>query len=96
MTKYAPSASPLLLVISYSLCPKLTRLVAYPLFIRLAVDNKEEEKERTRAWDGRAARLLHHTVDYAPFIKSQLASRNQLEGLVWCTFGHVTLERTSQ
>jgi hypothetical protein len=23
-----------------------------------------------------------------PFIKGQLASRNQLQGLIWCTFGH--------
>ena len=25
----------------------------------------------------------YHTVDHDPFIKSQLASRNQLQGLVW-------------
>ena len=27
-----------------------------------------------------------HTVDYDPSIKSQLASRNLLEGLLWCKF----------
>ena len=31
-----------------------------------------------------------HTVDYDPFIKSQLASHNQFQGLTWCKFGHVT------
>jgi len=31
-----------------------------------------------------------HTVDYDPFIKSQLASRNYLQGLVCFQFGHVT------
>ena len=31
-----------------------------------------------------------HTVEYDPFIKSQLAARNYLYGLVWCKFGHVT------
>ena len=30
----------------------------------------------------------HHTMGYDPFIKSQLASHNQLEGLLWCTLGH--------
>ena len=32
----------------------------------------------------------YHTVEYDPFIKRQLASRNQLEGQMWCNFGHVT------
>jgi len=31
--------------------------------------------------------LYTQTVDYDRFIKSQLASRNQLKGLVWCKFG---------
>ena len=30
-----------------------------------------------------------HMVDYAPFIKSQLASRSQLQGLMWSKFGYV-------
>jgi len=30
------------------------------------------------------------TVDYDPFTKSQLASRNWLLGVMWCTSGHVT------
>ena len=30
-----------------------------------------------------------HTVEYEPFIRSQLASRNSLQGLMWCKFGHV-------
>ena len=30
-----------------------------------------------------------HTMNYGPFIKIQLASRNQLEGLMWRKFGHV-------
>jgi len=30
-----------------------------------------------------------HTVDYGPFITSQPASSNQLEGVMWCAFGHV-------
>ena len=34
--------------------------------------------------------LTSHTVEYDPFIKSQLASRNQLSGFTWCEFGHVT------
>ena len=32
------------------------------------------------------------TVDYDPFIKSQLVSCNQLKGLIWCKFGHVTVK----
>jgi len=36
------------------------------------------------------------TVEYDPFIKSQLAARNQLYGLIWFKFGHVTLEISSQ
>ena len=39
--------------------------------------------------------LACHTVDYDPFIKSQLASRNWLKGLMWCKFGHVTVELSS-
>jgi len=37
-----------------------------------------------------------HTVEYHPFIKSQLALRNQLEGLLWCKFGHVTVKISNQ
>ena len=33
--------------------------------------------------------LKNHTVDYDPFIKSQLASLNQLEGVMSCKFGHM-------
>jgi len=40
--------------------------------------------------------LTCHTVEFDPFIKSQLASHSQLLGLLWCTFGHVTLEFWSQ
>ena len=32
-----------------------------------------------------------HAVEYDPFIKSQLASGNLLEGLMRCKFGHLTL-----
>ena len=35
-----------------------------------------------RKWRG-------HTAENDPVIKIQLASRNQLEDLVWCKFGHV-------
>jgi len=35
-------------------------------------------------------------VEYDPFIKSQLASRNSLLGLMWCKFGHVTVEILTQ
>jgi len=35
-------------------------------------------------------------VEYDPFLKSQLASRNQLQGLVCCTFGHITFETPNQ
>ena len=31
-----------------------------------------------------------HSVEVDSFIKSQLASRSQLSGLIWCKFGHVT------
>ena len=34
----------------------------------------------------------NHTLDYDPFIQSQLASRNQLEGPTWCEFAHATFE----
>ena len=37
-----------------------------------------------------------HTVEYDPFIKSQLASRNQIEGLMRCKFGHVTSRMWAQ
>ena len=40
----------------------------------------------------REAAASGHTMDYDPLIKSQLASRNQLWGLVWCKFGHMTLK----
>ena len=33
-----------------------------------------------------------HTEEYDPFIQSQLARRNQLSGLMWCKFGHVTFK----
>ena len=33
-----------------------------------------------------------HTVEFDPFIKSQLTARNQLQGLMWCKFGQVTLK----
>jgi len=36
--------------------------------------------------------VQYHTVEYDPFIKSQLASRNQLQGRVWCKCGHVMFE----
>ena len=29
------------------------------------------------------------TMEYDTFIKSQLASRNLVQGLMWCKFGHV-------
>ena len=35
----------------------------------------------------------NHTMEFNPFIKSQLASHNQLGGVMWCKFGHVTPER---
>ena len=31
-------------------------------------------------------------MEYDPFLKSQLASRSQLKGLMWCKFDNVTLE----
>ena len=37
-----------------------------------------------------------HTEENDPFIKSQLASPNYFLGLMWCQFGHVTLEIWSQ
>ena len=39
-----------------------------------------------------ARRVSHHMVEYDPFVKSQLASRNQLQGLLWCKFGHVAAD----
>ena len=30
-----------------------------------------------------------HTVDYGPFIESQLASRNEVQGLMWHKFGQI-------
>ena len=33
-----------------------------------------------------------HTVDYDPPIKSQLVSHNRLSSIMWCKFGHVTLQ----
>ena len=34
----------------------------------------------------------NHMVEYDPFIKSQLASRNRFHDLSWRTLGHVTFE----
>ena len=52
------------------------------------------------AWEGKfslGVRVLPvHTVDYDPFIDRQLASRNQLEGLTWCKFGHATVDIATQ
>ena len=44
-----------------------------------------------RIWAGERCLhlLLYHTEDYDPFIKSQLPSRNQLKGRMWCKCGHV-------
>ena len=36
------------------------------------------------------ANITNHTVEFDPFIKSQLASHNQFESLMWCKLGHVT------
>ena len=36
--------------------------------------------------------FCHRTVEYDPLIKSQLESRNQLQGFMWCKFGHVPLK----
>ena len=41
--------------------------------------------------DNKKTIRAHHTVDYDPFIKSQVASSNQVEGLMRCKFGHVAL-----
>ena len=35
-------------------------------------------------------------MEHDPFIRSQLASRNQLEGLMWYTFGHDTVDSSTQ
>ena len=43
-----------------------------------------------------AARLTVHTVEYDHVTESQLASRNHLQGRMWCKFGHVTLEISRQ
>ena len=32
--------------------------------------------------------LVYQTVCYDPFIKSQIASHNELWGLMWCKFSH--------
>ena len=40
--------------------------------------------------------MIHtHLVEFEPFIKSQLASSSQLQGVVWCKFGHVTPPKTA-
>ena len=36
-----------------------------------------------------------HSVEQDPVVKSQLASRHQLQSLMWCRFGHVTLKFSS-
>ena len=46
----------------------------------------------TRLSDCYAA-LVNRTVGYDPFIRSQLASRKQLESLLWCKLGRVTPQR---
>ena len=40
--------------------------------------------------------LPSHTVDYDPFIESQLALRTKLLSLIWCKFGQATLKISSQ
>ena len=37
-----------------------------------------------------------HTVEYDLFIKNHRASRNQLQGLMWCRFGHLALNLLNQ
>ena len=37
-------------------------------------------------------RASSHTGEYDSFIKSQLESRNQLQGLMQCKFGHVAFK----
>ena len=38
----------------------------------------------------------HHTVDYDRFIKSQVAPRNDFQGLACCKFGHFTVQISTQ
>jgi hypothetical protein len=40
---------------------------------------------------------VYQTMGYEPFVESQLASCNQLEGRMWCKFGHVAFKiRTTE
>ena len=48
---------------------------------------------RVWVWERKNA---NRTAEFDPFIKSQLASRNQLLRLMWCKFGHVMLEKSRQ
>ena len=41
-------------------------------------------------------KVLSHTVEHDPFIKSPIAPRNQLYGLRWCKFGHVTVKTPNE
>ena len=42
-------------------------------------------------WELGIGAIAGQSVDCDPFIKSQPVSHNQLYGLAWCKFGHVTL-----
>jgi hypothetical protein len=51
--------------------------------------------KNTRTSGCAPARIPHHIihrVQCEPFIKRQRASHNQLWGLMWCKFGHVTFK----
>ena len=60
-------------------------LSCYPLISRYLAS-------QGRRPDYSSAYPATQTVKSTPVIKSQLASRNQLWGLLWCKFGHVTLK----
>jgi hypothetical protein len=49
-----------------------------------SIDNTQKKRGTTREHQ------YNHTVEYDPFMKRQLTSRNQLEGLLWGKLGHVT------
>jgi len=62
----------------------------------LAEDNDSYTTNKD-SWRPRVVTFLwHQTMDYDPFIKSQLASRNELSGLMWREISHVTLEISRQ
>ena len=66
--------------------PQAQKLVYHPILGSRGIKKKKEKSM--------SLVLLNasHTVQNDPFVESQLASHDRLQGRMWCKFNHVTPE----